>query len=59
MKKSKGATKQQITASLKKLIESDYISERTLSTRSRNGVQKKQLSLFVDWDKVQKSGINE
>ncbi|HAN21742.1 MAG: hypothetical protein A2Y15_00440 [Clostridiales bacterium GWF2_36_10] len=56
--KSKSATKQQITASLKKLMESDYISERTLNVRGRSG-NKKQLSLFVDWDKVKKSGIIE
>ena len=57
MKKSRGATKQQVTASLKKLIENDYISERTLGVRGRGVTQKKQLSLFVDWDRVQKSGF--
>ncbi len=59
VKKSKGATKQQISASIKKLMENDYISERTLNNRGRNGIMKKQLNLFVDWDKVQKSGINQ
>lgn len=59
VKKSKGATKQQITASLNKLIESDYISERKLNFRGKNGAHKKQLNLFVDWEKVQKSGIIE
>lgn len=59
VKKSRGASKQQITASLKKLMENDYISERTLNIRSINGNTKKQLNLFVDWDKVQKSGIIE
>lgn len=55
--KSKGASKQQITASLKKLMENDYISERTLNVRQKSGTTKKQLNLFVDWDKVQNSGI--
>jgi len=54
MKKSKGASKQQIKASLNKLIECDYISERKLNFRGRNGAHK---NLFVDWEKVQKSGI--
>lgn len=57
LKKCKGATKQQITDSLKKLMENDYISERTLHVRGKSGAVKKQLNLFVDWDKVQKSGI--
>lgn len=57
-KKSSFASKQQITASLNKLIENDYISERKLNMRGKRGV-KKQLNLFVDWDKVQKSGIIE
>lgn len=56
--KSSFASKQQITASLNKLIENDYISERKLNMRGKRGV-KKQLNLFVDWDKVQKSGIIE
>lgn len=54
LKKSKGASKQQIKASLNKLIEWDYISERKLNFRGRNGAHK---NLFVDWEKVQKSGI--
>lgn len=54
LKKSKGASKQQVKASLNKLIEWDYISERKLNFRGRNGAHK---NLFVDWEKVQKSGI--
>ncbi len=57
MKKCRGATKQKVSASLKKLMENDYITERSLNARRRGVIPKKQLSLFVDWDKVQKSGI--
>lgn len=57
MKNSKNTTKQRATAALRKLIEDNYISERSLYGKKRGLGSGKQLNLFVDWDKVNSSDI--
>ena len=52
-KNNKQAQKQKVAEAIKKLMEDDYISERTLYFKEKNGKQTKKLCLFVDWDKVQ------
>ncbi len=57
VKKSKNASKQKVVKALKALMESDVISERAIPVGKSKGKEKKQLSLFVDWDKVRETGL--
>ena len=50
VKKNRNASKQKITNAMKRLMETDVISERAIA----NSKGKKQKMLFVDWEKAEK-----
>lgn len=57
-KKTKnGATKQKVVAAMKSLMEDDIISERTVTVGRPGNGGKKQICLFVDWEKAKETGL--
>ncbi len=56
-KVKKGTNKQKVTQAMKALMENDIISERSLSSGKSGSKSKKQILLFVDWEKAEKSGL--
>lgn len=55
LKKSHGASKQNIAGAMKTLMENDIISERTIARAKPDSKGKKEKLLFVDWEKAEKT----